>query len=107
MLQQQLQVTTTSNLKDKSASPESEKNSKTTDEGATDKDDSHKAAIDQCATAQGPSQSTSTAAAQSQDATASLEGSVSKKENESTKDSTQNWITRFVKAGHDLCGHQV
>ena len=89
-------------MNDKSTSPESEKESKTTAEGLADKDDLHKEATDQCAAAQGSSQSTSTAAAQSQDATASLDGSVSKKENESAKDSTQNWITRFVKAGHDL-----
>ena len=89
-------------VSDKSTSPGSEKESKTTAEGLADKDDSHKEANDQCATAQGSSQSTSTAAVQSQDATASREGPVSKKESESAKDSTQNWITHFVKAGHDL-----
>ena len=84
-----------------STSPESEKESKTTVEGVADKDDSHKETIDQCATAQSASQSTSTAAAQPQDATASGDGSTSKMEDESTKDSTQNWLARFV-AGHDL-----
>ena len=81
---------------------ESEKRSKTTAEGSADKDDSHKEAPNQCATAQGSSKSTSTTAGQSQGATASLEGSASKKENEPTKDSTRSWITRFLKEGHDL-----
>ena len=52
---------------DKSTSPESEKESKTPAEGLADTDDSHKAATDQCATAQGSSQSTSTPAVQSQE----------------------------------------
>ena len=86
---------------DKSASPESEKGSKTTAEGSADKDDSHKEATDQCATAQGSSQSTSIAAVESQGATAP-EGSASKKENESTKGLTRSWITHFLKEGHDL-----
>ena len=82
---------------DKSASIDSEKGSKTTAEGPVNKDDSHKETPDQCAIAQDPSQSTSTAAVKSQGATASLEGSASKNENELTKDSTRSWITRFFK----------
>ena len=87
---------------DKSASPESEKGSKRTAEGSADKDDARKEAPNQCTTAQGSSKSTSTAAVQSQGATASLEGSASKKENEPAKHSTRSWMTRFLKEGHDL-----
>ena len=87
---------------DKSASPESETGSKTGVGESADRNDSGAKALDQCATAQGSSKSTSTTAAHSQDATVSLGGSVSKKENESTKDSTQDWITHFLKEGHDL-----
>ena len=89
-------------VSDKSASPEPERESKTTAEGSADKDDLHKEATDRCATAQDPSKSNSTAVVQSQGATASLEGSASKRENESTRDSTQGWITRFLKGEHDL-----
>ena len=41
-------------------------------------------------------------AVQSQGATAPLEGSVSKKEDDPTKDSTWSWVARFLKEGHDL-----
>ena len=89
-------------MNDKSDSPAFEKESKTTVEESADKSDSHKGTTDQCAAAQGSSQSASTTAAQPQDASASRDGPDSKKESDSTKSSSQNWITHFVKAGHDL-----
>ena len=71
-------------------------------EGSADKYNSHKEASNQCATAQSSSKSTSTAAVQSQGATASLEGSASKKENNPTRDLTRSWVARFMKERHDL-----
>ena len=37
-----------------------------------------------------------------QDATASCDGSMPKKECDSAKDQSKNWVTRFVNAGHDI-----
>ena len=87
---------------DKSDSTEPEKEPKTIVKESAGKNDSHKGTADQCATAQGPSQPASSVTAQQQDASASRDGSNSKKESGSTKDSSQNWVTRFVKSGHDL-----
>ena len=87
------------------APPETKKESEITVEGSTSqtgKDDSHKQADDQGATAPDSSKPTSSAAAPSQGATASHEGSTSKQADESSKESSQDWITRFLKGGHDL-----
>ena len=71
-------------------------------EESAGKNDSHKGNADQGATAQGPSQPASSDATQQQDASASRDGLNSKKESDSTKDSSQNCVTHFVKSGHDL-----
>ena len=73
---------------DKSDSPEPEKEPKTSVEESTDKSDSHKETAEQCATSQGSSPSATPSTTQHQDASASRDGSDSKKEDSPTKDSS-------------------
>ena len=87
------------------APSETNEETETTDEEPSSqagKDDSHKQAGDQGATAPDSSKPTSPAAAPSQGATASHEESTSKHADASSKESSQDWITRFLKGGHDL-----
>ena len=77
------------------ASPEPEKEPEGTDEVSdvqAGKDDSHKQAGEQCATAQNSSKPTSSAAVLTQDATASLEKSTSEHDDESDEESGQDWV---------------
>ena len=67
-------------------------------ETSADKVDSHEATTDQCAKAQGSTQSSATAAMPSGAAAPAEEST--KTEKDPVKDST-NWIARLVKEGHD------
>ena len=72
-----------------------EDKTKDAEEEVTDEEGTHKATADHCATAQRQSQSTSTVAAPTQDAKASMK-------EKSSKDLTQTWTSSIVNAGHDL-----
>ena len=87
---------------DKSDSPEPENEPKISVEESTDKSESHKEIAEQCATAQGSSQSVSPSTTQHQDASASRDGSDSMKEGSPTKGSPKDWVARLVKSGHNL-----
>ena len=87
--------------KGKSDSPKPEEESKTVENSADEKNSCNES-TDTCATAQESSSKATDTATQQQDASASQDGPAPKKESDSAKDPSKNWITRFVNAGHDL-----